>query len=104
MTQEPDRYRIPDVQTALAFSWRPAGFDHEITLREFLRLQLQTLWDKPEEFFDTQTFGQEEKDSLAEALVRADLIWGKFSEDGRLYLGYSGYAFDQLVTACIAAL
>lgn len=69
----------------LDFVFYASDIDEQVTIREYLRRLLSTLWKKGEDFNSKRPFGNSGWEwSLYEAVVRAGKVEGTFYEDGGL--------------------
>lgn len=81
-----------------------SDLDTTVTLREYLKRLLYTLWDEADGFSGKRPFGNSGwQTSIAESLVKAGALEGTIDDDDYLH-DYDETEFDLIITTAIGEL
>jgi hypothetical protein len=93
-----------DDQDILAIEFESLDLGYPLSLRQYLKELLKTLWQEGEEFSGKRPFGNRDwQYEIYEALARKGLIAGQLDKDGFLTES-NKQAADELVLKLIEAL
>jgi hypothetical protein len=93
-----------DEQDILAIEFESLDLGYSLSIRQYLKELLKTLWQEGEEFSGKRPFGNSSWQSeIYEALARKGLITSQLDKEGFL-TNFDEQAADQLVLKLIEAL
>lgn len=93
-----------DIQEILAVEFKSIGLSEKVTIKEYLKELLRTLWQQAETFSGKRPFGNSYwQHEVFEALVKHGYIAGKLDENGYIE-EYDEDSADKLILELIDAL